>query len=156
MFPLRLKRFMICDAVADYHTLCGECPVWDPDARTLFWTDCTGQKFFRFHWDTARHEVLKEGLEILGFRRNLSGGFVITNTSGAWLWDGADQLDLLAADAEGSRCQLNDCAADSRGRLLAGSFFYDPGAEYEFGRLIRIDTNGEASVLDEGFHLSKA
>jgi D-xylonolactonase len=49
---------------------------------------------------------------------------------------------------------VNDCVADARGRLLTGSYFYNPAAEYELGKLIRVDTNGHASVLDEGIHLA--
>ncbi len=133
--------------------LCGECPVWDPASNRLYWTDCVGLKFQRFDPVSAAHEVLKTGIEIYGFRRNRPGGFIVTNTAGVWSWDGVAGLRLVADRAEGTRLQLNDCTADSSGRLLTGSFFYDPGARYEPGRLIRVDTNGTASVLDEGFDL---
>ena len=61
----------------------------------------------------------------------------------------------MAEQGEGSKCQLNDCIADPAGRLLAGSVFYDPTSkDYPLGKLIRVDTDGTAHVLDEGNHLA--
>lgn len=140
--------------VADYRNLCGECPVWNPEDGTLEWTDCVGLKFFRLNWNSRQHAMVKQDMTVYGFRRNRQGGFVITNNDGVWLWKGEGTLTLIAAEADGSQCQVNDCVADARGRLLTGSFFYNPAAEYALGKLIRVDTNGQASVLDEGFHLA--
>ncbi len=142
------------DEIVASGDLCGECPVWNPAAGRLYWTDCVGLTFHCYDPAANRHEVLKSGIEIYGFRPNRTGGFVVTNTAGVWTWDGAADLRLVAERAEGTRLQLNDCTADRAGRLLTGSFFYDPSAKYEPGRLIRIDTDGTATVLDEGFDLS--
>jgi D-xylonolactonase len=114
----------------------------------------TGQKFYCFDWTTRRHRAVKESLEICGFAFNTSGGFVVTNSSGVWLWDGAGEPRLVAEQADGGKCQLNDCIADPSGRLLAGSYFYDPSREYPLGCLISVETNGQARVVDEGIHLA--
>jgi D-xylonolactonase len=140
--------------VVDYGDLCGEGPVWEPDNQKLYWTDCAGLKFYRYHPASGRHEIVKQGLEINGYAVSRSGGFVIANNSGIWLWDGVDQLQLLADRADGARCQMNDAIADSEGRFFSGSWFYDPTRKYELGKLIRIDTDGQAHVVDEGFHLA--
>jgi len=140
--------------VADYRDLCGEGPVWNPEDGTLEWTDADGLKFFRLNWTSNRHSVVKQDLVISSFRRNRQGGYVITNSEGIWLWKGDAPLTLIAAEADGFKCQMNDCIADVRGRLLAGSTFYSAAAEYELGNLIRMDTNGHARVIDEGIHLA--
>jgi sugar lactone lactonase YvrE len=49
---------------------------------------------------------------------------------------------------------MNDCIADPRGRLLSGSVFYNPSGEYPLGKLICVDTDGSARIIDEGFHLA--
>jgi D-xylonolactonase len=49
---------------------------------------------------------------------------------------------------------MNDCIADPQGRLLSGSLFYDPNAEYPLGKLMRVDTDGQVSILDDGIHLA--
>lgn len=113
-----------------------------------------GSKFFRLDWGSRQHSMVKRDITIYGFRRNKQGGYVITNNDGIWLWKGEGSLALVAAEADGSKYQVNDCIADARGRLLTGSFFYNPAAAYELGKLIRVDTNGRTSVIDEGFQLA--
>lgn len=140
--------------IANYGDLCGECPVWDAESGSVYWIDCVGLKFLQYDWGTREHHIVRQSLPVNGFRRNRRGGFVITNNDGVWLWDGTGEPQLVVADAEGSRCQLNDCAADAAGRLIVGSYFYNPAAEYELGKLIQVGIDGKAIVLDEGFHLS--
>lgn len=141
--------------LADYGDLCGEGPIWDIKAQRLYWTDISGQKFFCYDWAARKHWLVKEGFEIGGAAFNRSGGFVVANSSGFWLWDGAGEPRLIAEQADGSKCQLNDCIADPAGRFLAGSVFYDATSkDYPLGKLLRLDTDGTAHVLDEGIHLA--
>ncbi|MFN7992454.1 MAG: SMP-30/gluconolactonase/LRE family protein [Bryobacteraceae bacterium] len=142
------------EPVASAGDLCGECPVWDPDIKNLFWTDCTGLAFRKYQPATGRFETVRTGIEIYGFRPNRNGGFVVTNTTGVWAWDGSGDFVCIARDAEGAPLQLNDCTTDSAGRLITASFFYNPAGPYPPGRLLRVDPDGRVSVLDEGFHLS--
>ena len=140
--------------VVDYGDLCGEAPLWDPEPRTLYWCDTVGLKFYRYDPSSGKHALVKDGVEANGVALNRAGGFVITNNSGIWLWDGADNLRLIAESADGAKCQMNDAIADPEGRLFAGSWFYDPNKSYELGKLIRVDPDGTAYVVDEGFHLT--
>lgn len=142
------------EVAADSGDLCGECPVWDAETRSLYWTDIERRLFLRYDFQRGSHEILAQGLQINGFRRNAAGGFVITNSGGIWLWDGADGLRLIADSVDGARCQMNDCIADEHGRLLSGSCFYSGDGPYELGKLVQIDNQGRAIVLDEGFHLA--
>jgi len=140
------------ETIADFGNLCGECPVWDAESQTIYWTDCTGRKFFRYR--DGKPELIHDGLEINGFRLNEGGGYTIANGEGIWLWDGASAPLPLCSEVEGHRCQMNDCAADAAGRFIAGTNFYDPAKDYPRGKLIQLDTGGKASVIDEGFDLS--
>ncbi len=140
--------------IAEYGDLCGECPVWDSAQGVLEWADIVGQKFYRLQWPSGSHAIVSSDVAMNGFRRNRSGGYVIGNSQGVWLWDGARNLTAVVAEIRGRRCQVNDCVADSRGRFLTATYFYDPSAKYELGSLICVDTGGKVRVLDEGFHLS--
>lgn len=140
--------------LADYGDLCGECPVWDPGQGVLEWADIVGQKFYRLQWPSRRHAIVNRDIAMSGFRRNRSGGYVIANNQGVWLWDGTPDLTVVVTEIGGRRCQLNDCVADSRGRFLTATYFYDPTAQYELGSLICVDKVGKVRVLDKGFHLS--
>lgn len=140
--------------IADYGDLCGEAPLWDVKTQTLYWSDCVGLMVHRYRPADDLRELVKSDIEANGLILHQDGGFVITNNTGVWLWDGADGLCLVADQADGAKCRLNDAIADPAGRVFAGSNFYDPAAEYEMAKLFRVDTDGTAHVVDEGFHLS--
>lgn len=140
--------------IADNGDLCGEGPLWDHDSQTLYWTDQTGQKFYRYRPASAKPELVRDGLEICGFAFNHSGGFVVTNSRGIWLWDGKGNPALIAEEVQGVKCQMNDCIADAVGRLFAGTAFYDPSKPYSLGHLMRVDTDRTVCIVDEGIHLA--
>ena len=140
--------------IADYDDLCGEGPLWDVHSKRLYWTDVIRQRFYCYDWAAKTSWIVKDGLEINAAAFNQSGGFVICNSLGAWHWQGGGEPRLLANKADGFKCQLNDCIADPAGRLLVGSYFYDPSKEYPLGKLIQIGLDGSAHVIDEGFHLA--
>jgi sugar lactone lactonase YvrE len=62
--------------------------------------------------------------------------------------------ELIAAEADGAKCQMNDCTSDPAGRLYAGSQYYDRSSKDELGKLMRVDVDGNVTIVDEGFHLS--
>jgi sugar lactone lactonase YvrE len=142
------------EAIADFGDLNGEAPVWNESDGCLYWTDCVGFRFYRFNSLSGVSEVLRSGIEVTGFALHENGGFVIANAKGIWRWDGAESLDLIADEVDGAVCQMNDAAADPAGRFMAGSCFYDPTGDYKLGCLFRVDTDGQTTVLDEGFHLA--
>ena len=115
-------------AIANYNDLCGENPIWDAKTQRLYWTDVTGHKFYVYDWKARASAIWKEDFEISGaaFNEPLGGetpGWVLVNSRGIWLWDGAERLSLVAAEVAGERCKMNDCIADPVGRLFAGSYF---------------------------------
>ena len=141
--------------LADYGNLCGEGPLWDRRSNTLYWTDITGKRFYCLNWGTRAHDLIQSGFEVAGYAFQEAGGFVVVNAQGIWQWDIAGERRLAITEAEGTKCQMNDCIADPQGRLFAGSWFYDPSREdYPLGYLIRVDTDGSAHVVDEGIHLA--
>jgi D-xylonolactonase len=108
-------------------------------------------------WSPQQRKIvlLSEGFEIAGFAMNAEGGFVVTNSTGFWLLDGAGKQKLIMDSVDGKRCVLNDCIADPEGRLFSGSCFYDATREdYPSGHLFRLDVNGSVQVVDEGLQLS--
>ena len=140
--------------VADFGDLCGECPVWNAENGFLEWIDCVGGKLLRLPWPSRQSSIVRSGITINGFRHNRPGGYVITNSQGVWLWDGAEEFSSVVSEVDGRPCQVNDCVADSVGRFITATYYYDPASEYGLGNLISVNTDGKVSVLDEGFHLA--
>jgi sugar lactone lactonase YvrE len=149
----RAGRMSALTIFADDGNLCGEGPIWDFEEQQLYWTDSVGLKVYRCSWDSKTHECIRDGLEVNGIALDQSGGLVVTNNSGIWQWDAGGELQLIAAEVDGSKCRMNDCIADPQGRLLSGSWFYSPDGNYDLGKLISIETDGTPHILDEGFHL---
>ncbi len=140
--------------VADYGNLCGEGPLWDDRNQVLYWTDITGKRFFRYWWKNQRHEPIHEGFEVGGFCIQEGGGFVVTNSQGIWLWSPGGKPVLLASEAEGKECVMNDCIADPEGRVYSGSCHYDPSGDYPPSFLFRVDVDGSVHVADDGVQFS--
>jgi sugar lactone lactonase YvrE len=143
-----------CSVLLDDANLCGEAPIWNAAKQKLYWTDCAGYKFYSYDWKTKRRKLVLDNFEVNGCALDKSGGFVFSNNSGVWFWNGTSKPVLLASELENEKLQLNDCIADPRGRLLAGSCFYNPSAEYPLGKLFCVQTDGTVQILDEGFHLA--
>ncbi len=142
--------------VADYGDLCGEGPLWNSREQALYWTDLARRRFYRYVWAEQRAEIISEQLQISGYAFNQAGGFVVTNIEGIWLWDGASTPTLLAREAGGRRCLMNDCVADPEGRVYSGSYYRNPatGDFDRVGCLFRVDCDGSVHVVDDGFRLS--
>jgi D-xylonolactonase len=142
------------EIVANDDNLCGEGPYWDEREESLYWTDITGHRFFRFRWRDERRELLSEGFQVGGFSRQEDGGFLVTNNDGIWLWRPGVQPVLIAAEAEGQECVMNDCAADPEGRVFSGSWHLDENGHSAPSFLFRIDTDGSVHIADDGICFS--
>jgi len=142
------------EVVADYGDLCGEGPLWDDKKQILYWTDIDGKKFYRYLWLARRHELVHEGFQVNGSSMQEAGGFVVTNSSGIWLWHPPAQPTLLASEVDGKDCVMNDCIADPEGRVYSGSYHYNPTGVAAPSYLFRIDRDGSVHVVDEGIQFS--
>lgn len=145
-----------CRVLVNDGNLCGEAPVWDADKHLLYWVDCLSSKLFVYDWMAKRHQVMLDGFQVNGLALCDGGGFIFANSAGMWQWNGRSHSvpQLIASEAEGIQLQLNDCIADPRGRMLAGTCFYSPYQNSQLGHLVRVDTDGRAAILDEGFRLA--
>jgi len=142
------------DVVADYGDLCGEGPLWDDQKQILHWTDIDGKKFYRFLWNERRHELVNEGFQVNGYGMQQNGGYLVTNSQGVWLWSPGTEPVLLASQADGKECLLNDCIADPQGRVYSGSYHYNPNGQAAPSFLFRVDTDSSVHVADEGIQFS--
>jgi D-xylonolactonase len=142
-----------CTVLVDDGNACGESPLWDPKTGRLYWTDTAG-RLFAYEWRTRTRAVVLDGFVVSGCALHQDGGLTLISSAGVWHWDFGGSPVALVDECEGERLQLNDCAADPKGRLLAGSAFYSPGSTYSLGKLYSIDVDGSVRVLDEGFHLA--
>ena len=142
--------------IADYGDICGEGPLWNAHQQALYWTDLARKRFYRYDWRARRHEIVSEAMQVSGYAFNRAGGLLVTNVEGIWLWDTKSPPRLLAREADGHRCCMNDCVADPEGRVYSGTYYRDPAGEFKPGAgcLMRVDNDGSVHVVDDGFQLS--
>lgn len=140
--------------IANDGNLCGEGPHWDEQEQSLYWTDIDGKCLYRYLWNEKRHELVQSGLSINGFTRQRDGSFFLTNTEGGWWWRAGQEPILVAGDADGQECRLNDCLADPEGRVYSGSYHLDSSGHSSPSYLFCFDVDGTARVVDEGICFS--
>lgn len=145
---------MEIEIIADDGNLCGEGPLWDEREEALYWTDITGRKLYRYLWREQRRERVSDGFQVGGFSRQEDGGFVVTNNDGIWLWRPNEEPLLLAKEADGQECVMNDCAADPEGRVFSGSWHLDDEGHSAPSFLFRVDCDGTVHVADDGIRFS--
>lgn len=138
------------EVIANDGNLCGEGPHWDENGASLYWTDIDGKRLYRYSRDEGRRELVREGFEINGFTLQTRGGFVLTNTRGFWTWRPGAEPVLLATEADGEQCHLNDCTADPEGRVYSGSWHLDDSGHSSPSFLFRADPDGSVHVVDDG------
>lgn len=142
------------EIIANNGDLCGEGPHWDEKERCLYWTDINGKRLYRYDWADERQELVWDGFEINGFTLQADGGFVLTNTRGFWTWSRGEKPVLLAAEAGGEHCHLNDCIADPEGGVYSGSWHLDEAGKSSPSFLFRADPDGSVHIVDEGISFS--
>jgi sugar lactone lactonase YvrE len=142
------------EVVADYGNQCGEGPLWDDEKQILHWTDIDGKKFYRYLWNERRHELVHDGFQINGFSMQQAGGHLVTNSQGVWLWTPGTKPMMLASEADGQECVLNDCIADCEGRVYSGSYHFNAAGAAAPSFLFRVDIDGSVHVVDEGIQFS--
>jgi D-xylonolactonase len=134
---------------------CGEGPIWDPDRRSLYWTNATGQAIYRY--DRQRQEVarLTEQVQAGGIALHEDGGLILGGGAGFLHWNGDEALRVIADTCDGQPVtSINDIIADPAGRIFGGQEAYREDEPYEPGCLFRVDPDGSIRIVEEGLHIS--
>ena len=144
------------DVISDYPYRCGECPMWDAGRQLFLWSDMLAGELFVYDPKDGSVKRIAEGRNVSGFTLNNPGGLVCAAHQGLYLWDEGNGWRLIADEHEGQALHSNDATADSEGRFIFGTTFYDQtvGDNFERGRLYSVDSGGGISIIDEGLGLS--
>ncbi len=142
---------MLSVSVAVAHpSLLGECPIWSPAEKLLYWIDIEGKQIHRYDPSTGVDQA--KGLPAR------PGSMVLTDQSGVFLiamehelvwfrWDTGELTPFVSLEEEGNGNRLNDGRTDSAGRYVLGSMWADPGAGRSTGSLYSVEGDGSYSVI---------
>ena len=120
-----------CTVLVDDGNPCGESPIWDVATGRLYWTDCAGGSS-TMTGVPGRFVVLRDFV-VNGAALNDEGGFTFINGAASGNGTVATRRNRSCRQVRPGPLQLNDCAADPEGRLIAGSCFYSAIGAYPLG-----------------------
>lgn len=143
------------EIIAEDKNRTGEGPIWDAAKGRLLWTDIEGGLIYQFVPATGEKTLLSHGLNVAGIALNRTGELVCTTGEGLVLWRGQDDTRVLASEYEGEALAFNDLIADARGRVYAGTYYWNAENEMEKpGKLYLFATDGSVRVVGEGIELA--
>ncbi len=101
----------------------GECPLWCPETRRLYWVDIEAPSINCLNPESGENDILPmdENVGCIGLREG--GGFIAGLRSGLWLLDARGGKErLIANPQDDSRIsRFNDGRVDPWGRFWAGT-----------------------------------
>ncbi len=131
----------------------GECPMWHPVERCLYWVDTRRPALQRLNRDgTASSWTMPSNIGSFVFRKH--GGVVAGLKQGFCLidLDNGQVADLVDPEPDLPENRLNDGRCDRRGRYWCGS--RDAGDINPGGSLYRLDPGFNCQKMDTGFIVS--
>jgi sugar lactone lactonase YvrE len=135
------------ELVVDAHAMLGESPVWDEQARCLYWVDLLAGIVHRTDPSTGADRTVALGGTIGAVALRQAGGLVAAVDDGIGFVDpstGAIELTVPISAADPT-LRMNDGKVDPGGRFWAGTMAYDERAGA--GTLYRIDPDLTATPM---------
>ena len=107
--------------------LVGECPLWHPAERNIYWVDIAGYKVHRIHPLTGEHREWRLESEPAAIAIHSHGGLVVATRSGfVHLDTGSGEVSPIApAPYDTAIARFNDGCVDGAGRFWVGTI-YEP------------------------------
>ena len=135
----------------DHKSVVGECPIWHPFDKKLYWIDIPEGIIFRYDPETGNHEEFYSGEVIGGFTIQEDGSLLLFLERGAVkiLKDG-ETSTVIDEIYEELDTRFNDVIADPEGRVFCGTM----PAKDNKARLYRLDTDGSITKILDGIGIS--
>ncbi len=135
----------------DHKSVVGECPIWHPFDKKLYWIDIPEGIIFRYDPETGNHEEFYSGEVIGGFTIQEDGSLLLFLERGAVkiLKDG-ETSTVIDEIYEELDTRFNDVIADPEGRVFCGTM----PAKDNKARLHRLDTDGSITKILDGIGIS--
>jgi sugar lactone lactonase YvrE len=126
----------------------GEGPVWDDRSGDLVWVDISGRLVHRWNPTTGVATSFATDGDVGAVLLCEDGGLVLAIECELWRVDAAGEMTVLADVEPTPGVRFNDCRADPRGRLWAGTLHRD--RKQGKAALYRLDPGNELTeVLPE-------
>ena len=130
----------------------GECPLWNPAEKALYWVDIDGRCINRYKPTAGsvdtRHVAGRPGS--IALTAETGRLLVAVEHEICFLdWSTSELTPWVELEAPHTGNRLNDGRCDPAGRFVVGSMFADVSASRQTGALYQIDSSGRACTLRE-------
>lgn len=123
----------------------GEGPVWDDRSGELVRVDISGRRVHRWNPTTDEATSFATEGDVGAVVLCEDGGMVVAIECELWRRDAAGEMTLIADVEAKPGVRFNDCRADPRGRLWAGTLHRD--REPAQAALYRLDADGGLTMV---------
>jgi len=151
------------DCLVRGRDLCGESPLWDEDARCLYWTDINGFAIRRYSM-AGVVESWKFDAPVTALSLTSEPGWLLAAVGGRlmyWSAEGDQRVEFVAVERDWPRHRLNDGATDPAGNFWVGSMPNNVAADGTelnvsgmTGSLFQVGADGDVTVMDTEFGIA--
>ena len=135
------------EAVANYHCLVGENPLWNEREGRIYWLDIETGRLFRADHASGEHECFYQGPIVGGFTFQDDGSLLLFEQDRIAVLDPASgRRRVVAEGIDSDMKRWNDVIADPAGRVFAGTI----GQNDDAGGLYRVDLDGRITSIVKG------
>lgn len=135
--------------VLDIKATLGECPIWHPPEKKLYWIDINAHTLNRFDPASGGNEVCQLPEQIGSFALRRQGGLLVALRSGFYFldWDSGALSPISDPEAHLPDNRLNDGRTDPAGRFWAGTMRDPQDPAQRTGSLYRLGTDLQCSPM---------
>lgn len=139
---------MTPELLVNTHDSTGENPLWDAKRGVLYWCDIPHGEIYEYNPTTGAHRCLHKGQECGAFSLQSDGNLLLLYSGTAGLLNPVTgELTHLKSDIVSDTGRFNDCLADPKGRLFAGTVDWEKKTR---GALFRLDHELNATKICDG------
>lgn len=135
----------------------GECPIWSPADRRLYWVDIDGRAVHRFDPESGLDEWRPAPGRPAALALTPTPGRLLVAIEGrlAFIdWADGQWHDWIELESGATGNRLNDGRCDPVGRFWIGSMFAPASAGRTSGILHRVERDGTATTVRRGIGVS--
>lgn len=136
----------VIEAVANYHCVTGENPLWRSAEGRIYWEDIETGRLFRAQHAAAAHECFYRGDRVGGFTFQSDGSLLLFEEDRIARLDANGERRVLRSGFDAAMQRFNDVIADPEGRVFAGTI----GSSDQNGGLFCIERDGSARAVWRG------
>jgi D-xylonolactonase len=135
----------------DHKSVVGECPLWHPFDKKLYWIDIPKGEILRYDPATENHEKFYSGEVIGGFTIQEDGALLLfLEKCAVKILKEGETSTVIDEIHEELDTRFNDVIADPEGRVFCGTM---PAKDHR-ARLYRLDRDGSITKILAGIGIS--